>query len=475
MRLAAIILAAAMLLSAALSGCTREEADLLASIMSEPEKYSYEYNCGAKIDLAFDIFEQEGEESAYKSYTDTVAFFKLLEELVSGAGLDISMKYSGSKDGASGKTEMIMAPVIMGTKMDGLAMGVWADVDMGEDFRFKEYIKFPKVLTKGALWDYFKDREYLTIDENDWDTISEFSGIDLRKFVQPSGYKAQLASAEAYSKALTGIMIKAAGLIKTGSAYVKSAEKDAAGNTVYSVKITDQGFKELISGFAGIDKKDMKEIVRALLTATIEYVKEFDSEGELFGELIPGGVESLDALMDQYDSAFDLIYPTLKETLDEFIAALKKVKVLGDDGITLDVRVSKDGFITDFNGIIDAVIDLRGYELASGNRFYGEVSKIRVKLTFNSAYTNINKAVEVAMPKVEKKNSVSFSRYMEAIQERLGPLDPLYNMDPEQGVYDDSAWDEDFDYEDGEFQLTPDMTVDESDLILAAFIPGFRF
>jgi hypothetical protein len=452
-KLTAVLLAAAMILTLMLTGCSDEEVGLFTSIMNEPDKLSYEYECSGQIELAFDLFPQEDEGLVFESAT----VYRLIEEIVNGAGFEIKVKANSNEENTVSQAEVLMTPVFMGSRFDKLSMGVWADIDLTDTVQFKEYIKFPKILSRGALWEIFKDRDYMTIDYDDFEEMKNLTGIDLNAFIDTEKLQDQTAMANKYTDALSGLLIKMAGLLKTETAFIKSVEKDAAGNAKYEVSITDKGLKELASAFAKIDKKEMKEIVRTLLTATSEYLNEYDPDGEMLGALIPGGTDSLDALLSQYDATFDLFYPMLIESLNEFLASARTIKVLGNDGVTFCVSVSKDGFITGFDGVFDIIIDHRGYEIASGYRFSETISKTRVKLTFQSSYANINKGIPVEMPKITNTNSISFTRYMEIMEEKMGPISPFFNLDPGMAIIGG------FDYDSEDGQERPDMLGDISE------------
>ena len=422
MRVTALALAAVLFFAAALTGCSKEEVSLLSAIVSAPQMTSYEYEGNAQLDLRFDIFEQEGDEYYY--FRQPTSYYKMIEKALDGAGVNVSAKYSGNKENTKGATEMLMTPYYFGGKLENLTVGVWADVDLDDPDYLKEYIKLPEIITAGAAWDYMKGRDYLTLSSKDFDMLFEESGMDIREFMTPERIEAQVAAAEKLSDIFAENLIHIAELLDTDSSYILSVDKDSAGNSVYHLKITDEGLKSFIAAFAKIDKDEMKKIVRLLLDASLEYLKEYeyDLQGLIDSRGVQPGSVSMAAaiILSQYDDLFDMVYPEFVQSINSILEKKQLFKLLGNNGITLDITVSRDGFITGADGIIDLVIDLRGFALAGGERFTGTVSKTHVKLTFQNQFTNVNKDVVVKMPNITNLNSISFSRLIEMINAQSG-------------------------------------------------------
>jgi len=145
----------------------------------------------------------------------------------------------------------------------------------------------------------------------------------------------------------------------------------------------------------------------------------------------------------------------LKDSLD----TADKMKLLGKDGITFDVTFSKDGFITECSGVIDLLVDLRGYAMATGERFSGPVSKCNVRIDFWNKFTKVNEDVVVKMPKVNGRNCITYSEIMEsAISNLPSYMDTPFNrygIDP--GIYYDSDeyWDTYGDYNENGYNTYP--------------------
>ena len=425
-RVTAALLALTMLITVMLAGCSDTEIGLLAAILKAPPMTSYEYEGSAAIELRFDIIEAEDEYRDY--YRTPVSTFKMIEEVVNGAGINISSKYMSNEDKTKSAMEMMLTPVYLGGRLENLTTGIWAEVDLDAPVFLKEYIKLPKIFTAGMAWEVFKNREYLTITSEDFEAIADEADLDFNAYFDIESLKAQIEASENLNAVFADAIILLAGLMDTDTAYITGVDIGSAGESVYHVKITDKGFKELISKIFSIDKEDLKEVLRLFLTATLEVTQAFEKDdAEVFGELS----DYLSMALSQIDFAFELFYPQVAEIANKYLGKNSKVKILGNDGLTFDISVSKDGFITGFDGILDLLIDHRGYAISTGERFTDTVSKTHIKLKFENKFTHINEDKPIAMPAITRINSVSLSRLLEAVMAQYSPgMYYPYGLDP---------------------------------------------
>ncbi|MCL2059724.1 MAG: hypothetical protein FWH01_11840 [Oscillospiraceae bacterium] len=454
-RFVAVIVAAAMLFSFALAGCSEDEVSLLTALLKAPQMTSYEYEGGAQIELRFDLIEQE---DAYSFYSfglwgrQPASYFKTIEEAVNGAGVSVSAKYSGNIENTKGATEMQLTPIYMGGQMENLKTGIWAAVDLDDPIYIKEYFKLPKIITAGVGWDYFKGRDYLVITSEDLDAFYEEAGMDMSDYFSPDSLNAQIDASEKLSQTMTDLLIYIAMMLDTESAYISSASADESGNSVYNVKITDKGLKEIISALTNIDKDEMKEIARVLLTASQEFFQALGDDENYIYEYI---VDELEDVLADFDNWFDESYPMLEEMLksiNRYVGKGSKAKLLGNDGITLKITIDSDGYVVGCDGIIDLIIDHRGFAIVSGERYSEQLSKTHIKLTFNNQFTNVNGDIDVDMPAITPMNSISLTRIIDTLNAQYEPYMDSYEIDP--GFAYERA---EGDMEGGNGQERPDM------------------
>jgi hypothetical protein len=84
---------------------------------------------------------------------------------------------------------------------------------------------------------------------------------------------------------------------------------------------------------------------------------------------------------------------------------IKDVKILGDEGVTINYYINKDGYIVGTNASIDIEINLADFAAAVGSPGEGE-GTFRFGITCESSLYNINKEVNVEIPELTKDNSL---------------------------------------------------------------------
>ena len=448
-KLTALLLAAVLLFTTLLAGCSADEVSLFYAITHEPKKLSYELECNARMQMKFDILDPDFNDWYYPS----TEILKSIESLMEDAGVSIKAQYNMNSDNTKGQFGMVATPLLFGGALSNFSTGYWVDTDPSSPVYFKQYVKLPKTIMSGIAWETFKGKDYLVMTSDDLGTIKEETDIDLPVLSDPEKYKAQADASEKLISSLADGLSALVGLLDTKTAFVLGVDHNAAGgDTVYHVKITDKGLKEIIKSFTKIDKKDMKEISLSLLKAAADYMKYMDANGDTFQGGLPTWVKMLDLALPQYDMLFDMYYSEIIDAINDFAKSTNKFKMLGNDGIKLDICISGDGYITGLDGIIDLVIDHRGYDIANGYRYDGSISKTHVKLTFDCKYTNVNGDVVVDMPKVTPRNSITYSQIIEEMNANnnsypynsmydydMGSIDPGSVIEPDAAIGDYSG------------------------------------
>ena len=424
----AATLVVALISAFILAGCSTDEIKLYSAILAPQPMTSYEYEGRMALELRFDYFEQEDGDFPY--YRIPITFYKSLEETVNGAGIDITAKYKGNLEKTQKLTEINLTPIYFGGRMEDLTASLWSEVDYDDPIILNEYVKLPKLISAGVGWEYFKGRDYFTFTSDDLTELLDVLEFDPNGYFDPDQYKGQIIASEKFSSSINDALIMLAGLMDTKTAYIKSVTGADDGDSIYHVEITDKGLKDLILGIANIDKNEMKETLRLLLKLVIEYAQSLGLEEtgdmSLVFDMANRGLTNLDLIFDMY-------YPQVIKEINKYFGKGSKFKLLGNDGIKLDIRISKDGYITGCDGVIDFIYDNRGLTLAYGGRFTGSVSKTHVKLKFENRFSSINEDVIIELPKITRLNSISFSRIMEKIKEQYAQYAQYaapYGLDP---------------------------------------------
>ena len=430
----AMLLAAALLISLLLAGCSTDEITLVTALMNEPDKLSYEFEGGARMSLKFD-FVANTDSDDLSVFIPSPSILSIIEAATDGVGFDISAKCDSNAEQTKSKVEIMLTPYVFGGRLEKLKTGIWADVDFEKPEYLFECIQLPKMFAASIPMGLMKGKDYLTITNTDAADLLKNIGRDTSDLMDQDSVKLQQEAVKTLTKAFAQGFVSIAGLLDTQSAYVKAVERDESGGAVYRVKITDKGLKEIIKSFISIGKGDMKELLRMYLTAAAEYLHTYTFLDDVLPDTGSGPFSgSLDAILAEFDASFDSMYPLLLPSMKDFAKSTKKFKILGDEGITLDIAMSDEGFITGIDWNAELIVDLRGYEIAAGNRFDGELRKVHIFLTFNSRYTSINEDVEIAMPAITKKNSLSYSKLMNALLEQLEGYgympEQFYEIDP---------------------------------------------
>ncbi|MCL2164984.1 MAG: hypothetical protein FWH55_11490 [Oscillospiraceae bacterium] len=409
-RVAALVIAISMCMTL-LTGCTENEMSLIKALLETKPIYSYE--AASSLEFSLNVVPNKKAPDSYsKDFMETL--FRVLGAYLDGAKLDMSVKVGADKDYESIKEEIIITPTIFGGLMKDLSVGMWLDAKSGDVDDFNMYFKMPRVVS--ALSKETAGKDYLTMNLG---SILEFAGDDVgADFSGIFDFKKLTENSAGLMKPVSDVIIKAASQMKPDEIYVRGVRKvvDEYGKMgrVYMLKISDSGFKKLLrSAINDIDKETAKELLFAVLDASIESIENFSTASDIYEEMLSEMEIVKVVLEDEFDQGYDDIVSGINEFLD----TVKRVKILGPKGITVDIGVDYNGYITMWDGIVDFAIDVERIDQLMGGDYPPDISRVDFSIKFYQKMSKINQTVNIEMPEITKENSISFDDLMISLME----------------------------------------------------------
>ena len=449
-RVTAIVMAVVML-AILPAGCSKDEITLLSALMNTEQIRSYESE--VKFGMSLNIVPNE-RNSGYYTQTNEM-MYRLLKAYFDGMSVDMSMKVNADEDYKNIKQEMILTPTVLGGQMKDLTLGIWADFESGDLDKCDMYFKMPSILA--ALSKSTADKEYLTMNMGEIMKLAEEVGadveIDLDGLSQMMDFSKIIADSVEIMEPVTAIFLKAAAEMNPDEAYVSGIRpvngENAKRANVYTLTISDKGLKSLLRSFVNdLDKATLKEFLLTLLDCSIKYIENYSDASYIYEEML----DELESARDEIEIGFDLAYAMALPTINETLDSLDKVKILGPKGITFDIEVNSDGFVTMWDGVMDFSVDIVGLDKMIGGSGRTDIKRVDVTLKLYQKMTRINKIVKIDMPAVNMKNSISINDLILAETESYGSF-PIYSEDALPEYYDD------YDYYDDEYddEVTEDI------------------
>lgn len=168
---------------------------------------------------------------------------------------------------------------------------------------------------------------------------------------------------------------------------------------VYMVKIDDATFKDLIRKVVNLTAKN-SDVQNLIKNYTITQMK---NSGASNSEIILAKVK------------MDYIFTKLQSQsfMNKFNANMDKlqdIKILGDNGIQITSTIDKNGYIKSTKGDIELFADIAKLEKAFGKSPADKMHSgtITANINFQVDNKNINKKVNITMPKLTCENSFDY-------------------------------------------------------------------
>jgi hypothetical protein len=358
--------------------CTIDEISLIDSLVKTSQITSYERN--AKIELTF---EGQSDSEEMKKAID------FIEAYVD----EFSMSWN---EKCSANEEMTKAKMAADFDVDmnglGVKMNYWMDVDFtGDNPQMKYIVELPPPITQ-PLFTFadLESKKYIALD------FAKNEEIEVNMDFNNTMKKSKELQNMVFDFIKTSATNFEPGMIvvnKKGSATTDRGEKV----TEYELKLSDATAKQLINSFINdvVLQEDCAEFIKKYMESTLDMIEMNEEDKE----------EALAELDKSINETFIEQLPTYRENVTQAFEMIKDVKILGDEGVTINYYINKDGYIVGTNASIDIEINLADFAAAVGSPGEGE-GTFRFGITCESSLYNINKEVNVEIPELTKDNSL---------------------------------------------------------------------
>ncbi len=380
-----ILLLVAVLMTSVLTGCYGDEIEIYSAMKKMQEIESAQ----STIEMDFD-FSGEGFAEEEQMMIDQVA------GVLDTFKIKMDMTQTQNEDQTQAKAIVDTNIQAMGTNMN---MKQWVDVNMSDDNpKMEQIIKMPKELM-GTMLPEGLDKEYIYYDMMDQEAIgTDLSG--LVEFTEEFQPKLMEFMEEFYLELDSDIDF----INKVGKRVV-----DGENLNIYEMKLNDEQFKEIVrysvnhtlENEATMDfLKEYMDVVMSITAIPEEEKAEMESE-------IQDGLDQLEAGI-----------PGFKDTFNKFMDEYEDIKVLGKEGIFIEIGINNKGYIVLEKGKMDFRIDISEVTEAMGVEKVSGI--VNLGINYSTKNYNINdKSIKVEMPKITAENSIDYMDLMEEQQRQM--------------------------------------------------------
>jgi len=312
---------------------------------------------------------------------------KQLKDVSKGLN-DLQVVFNAKQSSKSnGKTsrQYVNASAIVGGKT--ISGEVWSDINLkGKKPGVKTIVKSPQ-LFKILLPTQYTNK-YMVLNSKQIKEMSKMQGSlnknNFGKIISENKelQKLVLTIAQKYSSQLN---LKADSITNEGN--------------VYKVKIDDATFKDLIRKVVNLTAKN-SDVQNLIKNYTITQMK---NSGASNSEIIFAKVK-MEYMFTKLQSQ------SFMNKFNANMDKLQNIKILGDNGIQITSTIDKNGYIESTKGDIELFADMAKLEKAFGkspadNMHSGTIS---ANINFQVDNKNINKKVNITMPKLTCENSFNY-------------------------------------------------------------------
>ncbi|APC38803.1 hypothetical protein [Clostridium estertheticum] len=309
--------------------------------------------------------------------------FTQVSKMLNNLQVVFNSKTAASKEGKISKQYIKTIANVGGTPYNA---EVWSDMNVkGKNVVAKEIVKSPQLF---KMMSQSKNiNKYMIMDFPQ----GENGSIDFKKMMSGNKelQKLILTITQKYSSQLNlkGVVTK-------------------DGN-VYKVKIDDAKFKEIIRKVVNITAEN-KEIQGLIKNYVVTSMKNSGSS-----------TKDINNTKIQMEQMFTKIQS--QKFLDAFnknMDKLDNIKILGNKGIEIAYTIDKNGYVIGTKGNIEIVIDAAKLEKAFGTTGQSALKGIyTADIKFEVNNKNINKKVNVKLPKITAKNSFNYTELINGTQQ----------------------------------------------------------
>lgn len=398
----AITFTATMLL-----GCSQDEMTFLNAALKSADITSM----SSKTELTLNIDAQGLSDEDQESLDQ-------ITSIINGSEITIDQKTKRNKDNTISTSQTDVGLTVMGF---AIPVTLWTDCDVTSAApKMKVIIKIPEVFSMLAS-SSSSTKPYVVMDLGKMNDKSSAEGI--KQLVQ--------FSTTINSKIKDFIKDYALEYDPGFSVVTGKGESTVNGQavTLYNLKLDDTSFKNLLAyTVPNLAKNDKARVfIKDLLYSIAD---------------ILGGSEaaSMKKDLDEAFSDFQKDLPGALADWDKVMNALKDVKMLGSKGINIDFGVNSDGYIVSAKGSVDIIFDLKALADAGEKisaiedssykpKASTEKGTIEVNLDFNTTVSNINKDIQISLPKLTAQNSTTLGDILGTAVVTKTPAKPAVKQD----------------------------------------------
>ncbi|HEX3029040.1 MAG TPA: Ig-like domain-containing protein [Clostridia bacterium] len=379
----AITFAATMLI-----GCSQDEMNFLGAAMKSADITSM----SSKTELTLNI-DAQGLEAEDQESLDQIT------SIINGSPITIDQKTKSNKDNTVSTSQTNVGFTVMGF---GIPVTLWTDYDLTSATpKMKTIIKVPEALSM-VVSSSSSTKPYLVMDLNKMLAEEDKSSADSLKKLTPFS--------TTFSSKIKDFIMDYALQYNPGFPVITGKGKSTVNGqdvSLYNLKLDDTSLKNLLAytvpNFAKNDKamSFLKDLIYSIADIT-------------------GGSDGASLKKDFNEAYSDFKKDPAKAQANwnKEMNVLKDVKMLGSKGINIDFGVNSDGYIVSAKGTVDVIFDLKALDEASEKINAIEDSsykpkatttkgKIEINADFNTTVSDINKDIQISLPKLTAQNSSS--------------------------------------------------------------------
>lgn len=311
-------------------------------------------------------------------------------------------------------TSIAKSQVDMKINIAGMEMPIsmWTDMDAtGDKPKNTTIIEMPSIVS--MYMPELEGKKYLVMDSLNNGSIA-MTGLDSNSIANMM---------QSYDSILKGFLQKYLQQYNPPGDFIKAlGEKDIinvdgkkARVKCYEVKITNENIKEIVNYTVEnlLNNEDAIKLFKDYMLSTIEIMDESESD-------IVEAKESIEIMFEELKTTgMAEVIKSIADVMD----VVSELKLLGDEGITIEYCIDENGYIISTKGTIQLQIDL-----AKISSMFGEIVNetdpqqnliIKININFTSNTFNINENVDIEFPEVNEENSIDF---MELIMGSMGSM-----------------------------------------------------
>ncbi|AFQ45863.1 cell wall-binding repeat-containing protein [Desulfosporosinus meridiei] len=369
------------------TGCSQNQQVLFDAAMKMQNVTSLQQ----QTTMTFNLSGSDFDPSVQQQINTAAAF-------VNNAKLDVDVKTMTNEEKTVGKSQATMGLSLQGMN---ITVPVWIDSDLtGAQPKVLEIVKLPQMAT-ASLPPQFAAKEYMVLNPYNMGAAQPTMNLTQLAEFTKNFQSEQVEFLTSYSKRFNPDV----NVVAKGSQYVQTNDGRISAK-LYEVKLNDAQLKEFIRYTVNNFTQDKEAML---------FVKDF--MGSVLGlSQLPEGEKTIREFNQAFEE-FDANKPEFLTQFNKVMDELKKVPILGDQGIELQYAIA-DGYVVKKSGIIDLKVDLAGINrlmntLSSQETSSEEVKgKLSLKMTFSTLTSGINKPVEIQIPEVNPSNSFDYMDLM---------------------------------------------------------------